>query len=128
MQTRNRFRPLCLLLLLAIGITACSIGLNNTVSAITAENAPYDVTVRFYCHGGDGAEPELEVTLRRDGDPSALLLGENCMRQEIDYILPPALRGEIPGGGEGERLLAALYRQDRLHLTELAVARIHFDA
>ena len=30
--------------------------------------------------------------------------------------------------GEGERLLAALYRQDRLHLTELAVARIHFDA
>ena len=75
-----------------------------------------------------GAEPELEVTLRRDGDPSALLLGENCMRQEIDYILPPALRGEIPGGGEGERLLAALYRQDRLHLTELAVARIHFDA
>lgn len=50
------------------------------------------------------------------------------MRQEIDYILPPALRGEIPGGGEGERLLAALYRQDRLHLTELAVARIHFDA
>ena len=75
-----------------------------------------------------GAEPELEVTLRRDGVPSALLLGENCMRQEIDYILPPALRGEIPGGGEGERLLAALYRQDRLHLTELAVARIHFDA
>ena len=75
-----------------------------------------------------GAEPELEVTLRRDGAPSALLLGENCMRQEIDYILPPALHGEIPGGGEGERLLAALYRQDRLHLTELAVARIHFDA
>ena len=75
-----------------------------------------------------GAEPELEVTLRRDGAPSALLLGENCMRQEIDYILPPALRGKIPGGGEGERLLAALYRQDRLHLTELAVARIHFDA
>ena len=75
-----------------------------------------------------GAEPELEVTLRRGGAPSALLLGENCMRQEIDYILPPALRGEIPSGGEGERLLAALYRQDRLHLTELAVARIHFDA
>ena len=40
------------------------------------------------------------MTLRRDGVPSALLLGENCMRQEIDYILPPALRGEIPGGGE----------------------------
>ncbi len=75
-----------------------------------------------------GAEPELEVSLRRDGAPSALLLGENCMRQEIDYIMPPALRGEIPGGGEGERLLAALYRQERLRPAELGVARIHFDA
>ena len=74
-----------------------------------------------------GLVPVETAPLRRAVLP-ALLLGENCMRQEIDYILPPALRGEIPGGGEGERLLAALYRQDRLHLTELAVARIHFDA
>ncbi|WP_352408385.1 ABC transporter permease [Lawsonibacter hominis] len=61
---------ICLMLLLAIGITACSVGLNNTVSAITAENAPYDVTVRFHCHGGDGAEPELEKWLVAGGfDP-----------------------------------------------------------
>ena len=75
-----------------------------------------------------GAEPGLEVTLRRDGAPSALLLGENCLRQGVEYILPPDLRGVIPGGGEGEQLLAALYRQERLRPAELAVARIHFDA
>ena len=75
-----------------------------------------------------GAEPELEVTLRREGDASALLLGENCLRQRVDYILPPHLEGTIPGGGEGERLLAALYRQERLRPGELAVRRIHFSA
>lgn len=75
-----------------------------------------------------GAEPGLEVTLRRDGAPSALLLGENCLRQGVEYILPPDLRGVIPGGGEGEQLLAALYRQERLRPAELAVTRIHFDA
>ena len=33
---------ICLMLLLAIGITACSVGLNNTLDSITGVQAPYD--------------------------------------------------------------------------------------
>ena len=36
---------ICLMLLLAIGITACSIGLNNTISQLTNAQAPYDVSL-----------------------------------------------------------------------------------
>ena len=75
-----------------------------------------------------GAKPELEVTLCREGEPTALLLGENCLRQRVDYILPPALADAIPGGGEGERLLAALHRQGRLKAGEISVERIYFSA
>ena len=33
---------ICLMLLLSIGITACSVGLNNTLDSITGAQAPYD--------------------------------------------------------------------------------------
>lgn len=33
------------MLLLPIGITACSIGLNNTISQLTNAQAPYDVSL-----------------------------------------------------------------------------------
>lgn len=75
-----------------------------------------------------GAPATLEVTLRREGNASALLLGENCGEQAVEYILPPALEGVIPAGSEGEGLLAALYRQERLRPGELSVGRIHFTA
>ena len=37
---------ICLLLLLAIGITACCVGLNNTIEQSTASAAPYDLTIQ----------------------------------------------------------------------------------
>lgn len=74
-----------------------------------------------------GGAPELEVTLR-SAEPRALLLGENCAVQRVEYILPPALADAIPKGSEGEQLLAALWRQDRLRPRELAVGRIYFSA
>ena len=77
---------------------------------------------------GGGVGRELEGTLGREGDASALLLGESGLRQRVDYRLPAQLEGTIPGGGEGERLLAALYRQERLRPGELAVRRIHLSA
>ena len=75
-----------------------------------------------------GTPATLEVTLRREGNSSALLLGENCAQQAVEYILPPALEGLIPAGREGEGLLAVLYRQERLRPGELSVGRIHFGA
>ena len=39
---------ICLLLLLAIGVTACCVGLNNTIGAMTDASAPYDFTCLLY--------------------------------------------------------------------------------
>ncbi len=37
---------ICILLLLAMGITASSIGLNNTIESMTGRQAPFDITVQ----------------------------------------------------------------------------------
>ena len=37
---------ICILLLLAMGITASSIGLNNTIESVTGRQAPFDITVQ----------------------------------------------------------------------------------
>lgn len=39
---------ICLLLLLAIGITACSVGLNSSVESLTNGKAPYDVSIQYW--------------------------------------------------------------------------------
>ena len=39
---------ICLLLLLAIGVTACCVGLNNTIDTMTNASAPYDLTIQNY--------------------------------------------------------------------------------
>lgn len=59
---------ICILLLLAIGITACSVGLNNTMEALTVSKAPYDVTVTSNDHDPDGLRPvEIEARLAQAG-------------------------------------------------------------
>ena len=68
------------------------------------------------------------MTLRSAAEPRALLLGENCAVQRVEYILPPALADALPDGAEGEQLLTALWRQERLRPRELAVRRIYFSA
>lgn len=37
---------ICILLLLAMGITASSVGLNNTIESLTGSQAPFDITVQ----------------------------------------------------------------------------------
>ena len=58
----------CILLLLAIGITASSIGLNNTLSAMSDKASPLDITVR--CYSGDeenGAPVDFDALFREEG-------------------------------------------------------------
>ena len=50
---------ICLMLLLAIGITACAVGMNNTISRST--DAPYDLTVYNYSADTEGEIPFLQV-------------------------------------------------------------------
>ncbi len=45
---------ICILLLLAIGVTACSVGLNDTITSAVGDQAPYDLTILNY--GGDDGE------------------------------------------------------------------------
>lgn len=75
-----------------------------------------------------GSAPVLEVSLKVGDPSSALLLGEDCARQQVDYILPSALQEYAPSAREGEQLLAVLYRAGKLRAEELFVERIHFNA
>jgi putative ABC transport system permease protein len=58
----------CIMLLLAIGITASSIGLNSTLSAMVGGEAPFDVTVQN--QSGDVETVDFDAVLRAGGfDP-----------------------------------------------------------
>lgn len=57
----------CLLLLLAIGATACTIGMNDAISKSTDGSAPYDMTVTNYQWEEDGLRPADLTGLLRGG-------------------------------------------------------------
>ncbi|MGI5929964.1 FtsX-like permease family protein [Pseudoflavonifractor sp.] len=68
---------ICLMLLLAIGITACSIGLNNTISQLTNAQAPYDVSLaaqRYDAATGEELPTDIPGALKEAGfDPEIQL-------------------------------------------------------
>lgn len=55
----------CLLLLLAIGVTASSVGLNDTISASVQESAPYDLTVLNYGRDTVYEQADLAALFRK---------------------------------------------------------------
>lgn len=62
----------CILLLLAIGITASSLGLNSTLTAMTDKDAPFDITVQN--QSGDTELIDFDTLLREGGiDPEEKL-------------------------------------------------------
>lgn len=79
---------ICLLLLLAIGVTACCVGLNDTIEQNTSSAAPYDVTIQNY--SGDTTVADLPARLAESGfDPA--LLGEQ--HGFLFYYNDPAVTG-----------------------------------
>ena len=79
---------ICLLLLLAIGVTACCVGLNDTIEQNTSSAAPYDVTIQNY--SGDTTVADLPARLAESGfDPA--LLGEK--HDFLFYYNDPAVTG-----------------------------------
>ena len=79
---------ICLLLLLAIGVTACCVGLNDTIEQNTSSAAPYDVTIQYY--SGDTTVADLPARLAESGfDPA--LLGEQ--HDFLFYYNDPAVTG-----------------------------------
>ena len=71
---------ICILLLLAIGATACSVGLNAAIEDSTDGSAPYDVTVQNYT--GDTTVADLPALLAEHGFDCGVLFAD-----EIDYLL-----------------------------------------
>ena len=68
--TYRSMTVICLMLLLAVGITASAVGLNNTVEQMAEEELPQDASLLFY---PDGEEPaDLPALLAEGGfDPEA---------------------------------------------------------
>lgn len=61
---------ICLLLLLAIGVTACSVGLNDTITTAVTDQAPYDLTVLNYGRGSAYEAADVTGLFRSAGlDP-----------------------------------------------------------
>ena len=88
----------CILLLLAIGITASSIGLNNTLSAMTDQSSPLDITLRCVPDSGEeNPEPvDFDALLQQNGfDLDSRLSGcaSTCF-----YRNDPAVTGDEEAG------------------------------
>ena len=47
---------ICLMLLLAIGITACAVGMNSTIENETDADAPYDFSIQLWSRAGETGE------------------------------------------------------------------------
>ena len=81
---------ICILLLLAMGITASSVGLNQTMEAATRQQAPYDISVQNQSADSQG-EIDFMAYLEEAGfDPEKKLSGQVST---IYYYNDPALTG-----------------------------------
>ena len=59
-----------ILLLLAMGVTACSVGLNDTITALVGDQTPYDMTVLNYGRNAVYEEADIPALFRAIGvDP-----------------------------------------------------------
>lgn len=81
----------CLLLLLAIGITACSVGMNNTVEGAATGQAPYDLTVMNYDYTGAEDDPDPIALLEKNGLDAGRLFSGRCVFAL--YYNDPAVTG-----------------------------------
>ena len=81
---------ICILLLLAMGITASSVGLNQTMEAATRQQAPYDISVQNQSADSKG-EIDFMALLEETGfDPEEKLSGQWSVTY---YYNDPALSG-----------------------------------
>lgn len=77
----------CLLLLLAIGATACTIGMNSAIAQISDSGSPFDFTVSNYDYGADGLRTiQTSDALRERGFDVNALAGywEFCVYETAD--------------------------------------------
>ena len=79
---------IAILLLLAMGITASSVGLNATIQTLTDEQAPFDLSVQN--RSADEAGPvDFDAAIKAGGAESALAWSHDCLL----YYNDPAVTG-----------------------------------
>lgn len=79
---------IAILLLLAMGITASSVGLNSTIQALTDDQAPFDLTVQN--RSADESGPvDFDAAIKAGGAESALAWSHDCLL----YYNDPAVTG-----------------------------------
>ena len=115
---------ICLLLLLAIGVTACCVGLNNTIDTMTNASAPYDLTIQNY--SGDVQPTDIPALLAENGfDPQKELRDSYFCAL---YYNDPDL--SVPGQGSSDTMVALsdynalMALQGREGLTEEALPQL----
>lgn len=79
---------IAILLLLAMGITASSVGLNSTIQALTDDQAPFDLTVQN--RSADESGPvDFDAAIKAGGAERALAWSYDCLL----YYNDPAVTG-----------------------------------
>lgn len=86
---------ICLLLLLAIGITASSVGLNSTLEALTDQQAPFDLTVQN--QSGDTQLVDFVAELQAGGVDTDTVLA--WQYDVVIYHNTPEITGEENASG-----------------------------
>lgn len=85
-----------ILLLLAIGVTACSVGLNDTITAAVGGQTPYDMTVLNYGRDGNYEEADIPALFQAIGvDVDACFAGVESVTV---YYNDPEITG-MPAAG-----------------------------
>jgi len=110
---------ICLLLLLAIGITACSVGLNQAIGSVSGAEAPYDLTIMNYSYDentvkdwGENARVDFEALVRKAGAEDQIAWS----REVIFYYNDPEVTGL--SGDEGPYINALIALSDYNALME----------
>ncbi|NCE63978.1 ABC transporter permease [Pseudoflavonifractor sp. 524-17] len=87
----------CLMLLLAIGITGCAVGMNNTIAGSVAKDSPFDISIKLYLD--EPCETDFASLLTRKGFDAEKnlpqrvqinLLRINCKPVTVEYEGHPA--------------------------------------
>ncbi|MDY4181902.1 MAG: ABC transporter permease [Pseudoflavonifractor sp.] len=106
----------CLMLLLAIGITACSVGLNNTVAGMVERDSPFDMTCQIWLDD-NSVRLDLEQILTEAGFDVERDLPRRA--QVSVCLLETAPGAEPPEDGESSSNVLAISQRDANTLLSL---------
>lgn len=120
----------CLMLLLAIGITGCAVGINNTIAGNAAKDSPFDVSIKLYLD--EPCETDFASLLTRNGFDAEKnlpqraqvnLLRVECEPVKVEYEGHPATIALFGAIAQSDfNTIMALQGKDGVSLSEHSYA------